>query len=111
MTESNMTCYTKLAIALLNLENIKIEEMECYTKAWRILNEYPEVLKEGAITYLEHPECVPDIIIGNFSIKNIMNWMNCNVLEAIDFLYLYFKDPKTAEFILFSISGQDDILG
>lgn len=59
---------------------------------WRILNEYPEDLK-NVIRKWAMDEEVPEIEYDRITLKMAMKGIGLNILEAADLLYIISKDP------------------
>lgn len=59
---------------------------------WRILNEYPEDIKNLICKWARDEE-LPEIEYNEISLKDIMEGTGLDVLEAADLLYIISKDP------------------
>ena len=59
---------------------------------WRILNEYPEDLKNVIRKWAMNEE-IAEIEYNRISLGMIMRGMGLNILEASDLLYITSKDP------------------
>ena len=74
---------------------------------WRILNEYPEDLKNAARAWAAG-EPVPDVEYGNISLEKIKKGTGADILNALDLLYIMSKDPISGNYI-FSRTARRDI--
>lgn len=61
---------------------------------WRILNEYPETLKQ-LVRAWANDEILPATEYNNVSIERILNGTGLDFIEALDLLYILYKDPAS----------------
>lgn len=59
---------------------------------WRILHEYPDDLREAVYQWTADGS-VQSVSYNEVSLEDIINGTGLNFLEAVDLLYIIFKDP------------------
>lgn len=75
---------------------------------WKILNEYPEPLKELVLAWAKD-ETLPLVKYSNVSVERIINGTGLDFLEAVDLLYIIYKDPLSGYDIFSSFLRRDRI--
>ena len=73
---------------------------------WRIQNEYPEELKNLVRSWASN-ETLLKVEYNDVSLERILNGTSLNFLEAVDLLYILYKDPA-AGYDIFSRSLRRD---
>lgn len=61
---------------------------------WRILNEYPDELKQLVRAWASEKD-LPEISYNDISLERILKSTPFNFLDAVDLLYVLQKDPVT----------------
>lgn len=73
---------------------------------WRILNEYPEDIKNLVFAWASEAE-LPKTEYNNISIQRIIEATPLSFMDAIDLLYILYKDPASG-YEIFSRSIRRD---
>lgn len=87
---------------VLICEKAKIEPMLAEKWKWRILNEYPDDLQKLVVDWLSDRQ-LPETGYNNVSIQRILNGTPFAFLDAVDLLYILYKDPAAGYMIFMDV--------
>lgn len=95
---------TSLALSVLKAE--KTTRCQAFSIAWHIINDYPDALKESAIS-ITHGD-VPSINVEGIS-YSYAHMLACTPYAALELLYILWRDPKSGKAIVTYLGMNDNI--
>lgn len=95
-----------IELANLLTRRFRLSRAAGCTTAWRILNEYPEELREAAVQLAKGE--TPTVTVRDLTVEEIAAMTGAGPLEALELMYVLTADKSAGETLLLRLSRHDN---
>ncbi len=93
-------------LALILSRKLLLKPSEAFCRSWRILNEYPQALREAMLSWAQDAD-VPHTEISGFDLKRVMDQSGLSAPDALEIMYVMSRSLNDGVGILARCTPRD----